>query len=483
MKISYIREMKRSYLTIETEDEEQREKGAWEAGMLEQNRIRGLLPMRVRYEEGRGNLLLRYHIPPAAGADIGNSYNDEGAGQKFVLAALPGFGGDGKISFRERRILLKPELIYAEPERFEIGFCAVPGGKGDFAAELSHFLQYLLKHVDHRDKDCVVLAYGLYQESLKENYGIEDLVKIVAEEKTGRPPQEAGQKAERIKGYKRPGRMKYGILREHCKKQKEDRIKTALLRQTSTDLPQEAAGQTELCEKKRQSEKNIGKQLLKRMAATAGMFSLISLGIWFLRGIETLLNLSFYLVIGAAAAEVFTILAVIFWERREKKPADTEKQIKNTRDEEDPWRILYEDEEGAEEEIENSSTESSLRTNAASIASPPPEDFQTTVLSVHPEAEECHCLTALHPEISSIEIPYYPFVIGKHKELADYVLDYKTVSRFHLRLDRTEDKITVTDLNSTNGTTVAGVLLAANETAELNPGDEVRIADLRFVWK
>ena len=71
----------------------------------------------------------------------------------------------------------------------------------------------------------------------------------------------------------------------------------------------------------------------------------------------------------------------------------------------------------------------------------------------------------------------------KIKELADYVLDYKTVSRFHLRVDRTEDKITVTDLNSTNGTTVAGVLLAANETAELNPGDEVRIADLRFVWK
>ena len=46
-------------------------------------------------------------------------------------------------------ILLTPELIYAEPERFEIGLCAVPGGKGDFAAELSHFLQYLLKHVDH----------------------------------------------------------------------------------------------------------------------------------------------------------------------------------------------------------------------------------------------------------------------------------------------------------------------------------------------
>lgn len=88
--------------------------------------------------------------------------------------------------------------------------------------------------------------------------------------------------------------------------------------------------------KEKAARKNIGKQLLKRMAATAGMCSLISLGIWFFRGTETLLNLSVYLVIYAAAAEVFTILAVIFRERGEKKPADTEKQIKNTRNEDDP---------------------------------------------------------------------------------------------------------------------------------------------------
>ena len=483
MKISYIREMKRSYLTIEIEDGEQRENGTWEAGMLEQNRIRGLLPMRVHYEEGKE--IYCYDITsrqPLERILENHAMTGEQVRSLFwqLYRALEEME---KYLLESGGILLKPELIYAEPERFEIGLCAVPGGKGDFAAELSHFLQYLLKHVDHRDKDCVVLAYVLYQESLKENYGVEDLVKIVAEGKTGRLLPEAGQKAERIDRIQKTGADEVRNISGALQKTEGRSNKIALSRQISTDLPQKAAGQTELCEKKRQPEKNIGKQLLKRMAATAGMCSLISLGIWFFRGTETLLNLSVYLVIGAAAAEVFTILAVIFRERGEKKPADTEKQIKNTRNEDDPWRILYEDEEEAEEEIENSSTESSLRTNAASIASLPPEDFQTTVLSIHPEVEECHCLTALHPEISSIEIPYYPFVIGKHKELADYVLDYKTVSRFHLRLDRTEDRITVTDLNSTNGTTVAGVLLAANETAELNPGDEVRIADLRFVWK
>lgn len=103
MKISYIREMKRSYLTIETEDEEQREKGAWEAGMLEQNRIRGLLPMRVRYEEGRE--IYCYDITSRQPLEriLETHAMTGGAGQKFVLAALPGFGGDGKISFREWR--------------------------------------------------------------------------------------------------------------------------------------------------------------------------------------------------------------------------------------------------------------------------------------------------------------------------------------------------------------------------------------------
>ena len=53
MKIRYIRETKRSYMTVEPEGAEQQEDGVWEAGMLEENRIRGLLPMKVRYREGK----------------------------------------------------------------------------------------------------------------------------------------------------------------------------------------------------------------------------------------------------------------------------------------------------------------------------------------------------------------------------------------------------------------------------------------------
>lgn len=55
-----------------------------------------------------------------------------------------------------------------------------------------------------------------------------------------------------------------------------------------------------------------------------------------------------------------------------------------------------------------------------------------------------------------IEIPYVPFLIGKHREMNDFILDYPTVSRLHLRIDQKEDVYIFTDMNSTNGTMVNG---------------------------
>ena len=79
-------------------------------------------------------------------------------------------------------------------------------------------------------------------------------------------------------------------------------------------------------------------------------------------------------------------------------------------------------------------------------------------------------------------VPYYPFVIGKNKNLADYTLQKDTVSRFHIRLDEDNGSYTVTDLNSTNGTRVKGRLLEANETTQLEPGDQIFIADCGYIF-
>ena len=50
MKIEYMREMKRSYMTVKMEDWEIAE--SYERGMLSRNQIPGLLKMKIKYTDG-----------------------------------------------------------------------------------------------------------------------------------------------------------------------------------------------------------------------------------------------------------------------------------------------------------------------------------------------------------------------------------------------------------------------------------------------
>ena len=65
----------------------------------------------------------------------------------------------------------------------------------------------------------------------------------------------------------------------------------------------------------------------------------------------------------------------------------------------------------------------------------------------------------------------------------DYVLNYPTVSRLHLRVDKKEKVYIFTDMNSTNGTTVNGYKMEANETVSVKEGDTVQIAGLSYRFR
>ncbi|MFR3755093.1 MAG: FHA domain-containing protein [Enterocloster sp.] len=157
-------------------------------------------------------------------------------------------------------------------------------------------------------------------------------------------------------------------------------------------------------------------------------------------------------------------------------------------DEQDPWRILYEDEDDEDEDLGNQPSTAYMNGDKNEYLQKMPESsagecFQTVLLSERPaQGEEVRRLSALNGSDEDIVISYYPFVIGKHKDLADYVLLKDTVSRFHIRLDEDNGSYTVTDLNSTNGTRVRGRLLEANETTQLEPGDQIFIADCGYIF-
>jgi len=171
--------MRHNYLVIEPEASE----GAgYEGRMMANNKIEGLL----RFHIGRtdGKTCYYYEItsrqPLLRMLESRSITRTELSGLVMEIAAV--LERLEVYLLPEEQILLEPEYIYVEPETFRVSFCLVPGSCRDFPQAVGALLQFLLGNVDHQDKDCVVLIYGLYQESQKDNYGMEDLLRLLGKE-------------------------------------------------------------------------------------------------------------------------------------------------------------------------------------------------------------------------------------------------------------------------------------------------------------
>ncbi|MGN0384128.1 MAG: DUF6382 domain-containing protein, partial [Eubacterium sp.] len=73
-------------------------------------------------------------------------------------------------------IVLKPEMIFFSREENMPEFCYCPNNDGDFMDSIREMLQYILTVINNSDRDTVIMAYGLQQICLKENFTITELV-------------------------------------------------------------------------------------------------------------------------------------------------------------------------------------------------------------------------------------------------------------------------------------------------------------------
>lgn len=475
MKIEYMREMKRSYMTVKMEREETAE--SYETGMLAKNQIPGLLRMKIKYTDGspvycyditsRQPVSRLFESQPADEGQVRSFFRQLYETLDRMEAYLLGDGG----------ILLDPELIYVDPEGFKIGLCVIPGGKEEFNSQLSLFIQYLMKHIDHKDRECVVLTYGLYQTCMKDNYSLEDMMGILAEKMPEQRDAEENEKDIRTvktETASQDFRERYGNIREWDNEERHNETE-----KTEMKEPSETPGIF--------SESSVWR-LIKKLIVLL-VFLAAAFGVtWFLYGADVLTAFWIY---GAAAGGILAVIIILSHFILEKtgknkrfKPAETE--------EEDPWRIFYEEPEKQEKTDDIYSykeTEHRIRPGPAAAAegwqsaekTKTVEEFQTILLTA--KEEPGHTLVSALPENKDIPVEYVPFVIGKHGGLADYILDKPTVSRFHVRITEKSGDYFLTDLNSTNGTKVNGRLLAANEETILKEGDEVQIAGEKYFWK
>lgn len=137
---------------------------------------------------------------------------------------------------------------------------------------------------------------------------------------------------------------------------------------------------------------------------------------------------------------------------------------------ENRWQVYPESEEAYRQELRREEEAQIERAREAG----------TTLLSASKNGEGTVRLEPVEAGGTVIQISYIPFTLGKHPGLSDACIDRPTVSRLHARIDQKEGVYILTDLNSTNGTSVNGYPLQANETVSLGNGDSIYLADVGY---
>lgn len=70
------------------------------------------------------------------------------------------------------------------------------------------------------------------------------------------------------------------------------------------------------------------------------------------------------------------------------------------------------------------------------------------------------------------------YVVGRSEAFSDLAIDYKKLSRAHVHLTYVNEGVFLSDLNSTNGTFLNNIQIDAFVKTRVNPGDELRLADI-----
>ena len=95
----------------------------------------------------------------------------------------------------------------------------------------------------------------------------------------------------------------------------------------------------------------------------------------------------------------------------------------------------------------------------------------------------CNCMEQKIIQYQQIPLQKLPITVGKMAGAVDLVLNEQSVSRLHARISRDGNRFFITDLNSTNGTFRNGMRLEPNAAEIIEPGDEIGIGKLKFIYR
>ena len=143
-------------------DAEVPEQGRLEWGMLEHNDIEGFLPFEYVYVDNQ----LRFRYSYAAMHPMTDFFQKRQGDFEDCRVLLVGILGaivrGQEYLLDERGYLVKPEWIFWNRQEKRVALCYLPGERNNISEDFIRLVEFLMKHMEHKNAAAVEMIYGLY---------------------------------------------------------------------------------------------------------------------------------------------------------------------------------------------------------------------------------------------------------------------------------------------------------------------------------
>lgn len=329
-----------------------------------------------------------------------------------------------KFMLEENDFVLNPEYIFLNEESIPYVVYS-PGFDRPLSEQLRSLAEYLMNHIDYRDKETVLLTYTMYMKCREESFYIVDLLEFLEkEEGTSDDKSEEKRYAEQIMMDRQP-----------------DIYTEASIFERSEFFENGSCDKCIKPDAKKAPQKDISKLTYMLIL----ILPVLLLAISYKLGLVVLKNGRIDPVKAGAVAVLGCGIAVFVIKKLNLNRKPKEKDAAD-----EPTELLY-----GVKEIDDEATELLYdRTSAGG-------------------AEESYMLES--EKYPLIHLDRFPFSIGKDREHMDYCLDYSGVSRRHAKLEKISSGLYISDTGSKNGVFVNGKRISPGTPCLIEPGDTIEM--------
>lgn len=236
MEVSYSRRLDYQYMIIDVGEDVVSD---YRLSMLIHNRIDGFLPVHIQQMNGKSTL--NYEITSLEALpsflDARKITYDEMV--SLLLQFCSAVSEVGRYLLDGEGILLEPQYIFVSKSLERVRFCYYPYSHMPLYQAVNVLCRFLIDHIDYDDRKSLELAYGLFQESLKENLSIRVIVGCIKNRLEDGETRSKEEKLEEVRLQE--GELKESELKERELKEKSE-PKTEILSNATLQLKTEKGG-------------------------------------------------------------------------------------------------------------------------------------------------------------------------------------------------------------------------------------------------